>query len=310
MFEPRLVREPGPQPFWPPELPRPRMRARGALATFLTRFEPGFRHGPWCMREVLRRPAGELAQLAGRGDGPLSWGSALFLDLESGVHPRGGPILRLAGLGRLGDGGLKVCQYAALSPDGEREVLDAVARDAGRATDLVTFAGRSFDAPLLVERARALGVRLALPRRHFDLYRMSVKLLRRRFEDARLITLERELLRFERAGDLPGAAVPRAWAFESDEAQDALLWAVVRHNLLDVLSLPALAAELALRLECPQEQFEQARLDEREGRVLEAQLQEARRALEAAPSRRLEAARRRVRRLEKKLAELRGEDGT
>jgi len=78
----------------------------------------------------------------------------------------------------------------------------------------------------------------------------------------------------------------------------------VRHNLLDVVALPALAAELTLRLESPEESLEQSRLDEQEAAGIAESLEEAKRALEVAPPHRREAARRKVRRLEKRLQTL------
>jgi hypothetical protein len=138
---------------------------------------------------------------------------------------------------------------------------------------------------------------------------MGTKLLRRRFADTKLVTLEKELLRYERDDDLPGRAAPRAWQLLFDEGQEPLLWAVVRHNLLDVLALPALAAELSLRVESPAEELEQERLTERDVAAVEQSLAEARAALAAAPPYRLASAKARVRRLERKLAQLRGDEG-
>jgi uncharacterized protein YprB with RNaseH-like and TPR domain len=316
MVEPELVRDPMPEPFWPAGLPRPRHRASGALSTFTTRFEGAYRHGPWSMAEIVRRATAELAQLAGgaAADEGLDWERALFLDLEAGGHPRGGSCIHVAGLARFvataahdADDefrGFEVVQLVAHTEAGERALLETVARAAADATALVTYSGKSFDAPLLAERARSHALELALPRRHFDLYRMGTKLLRRRFSDTKLVTLERELLRYERVLDLPGIAVPWAFRTASEDGIDALLWAIVRHNLLDVVALPALAAELTLRLESPEESLEQSRLDEQEAAGIAESLEEAKRALEVAPPYRREAARRKVRRLEKRLQTL------
>jgi len=306
MARPELVRDPAPEPPWPPELPRPALAASGELWTFTTRFDRDFRHGPWSIGEMARRPTGDLSRLAGRREEErLEWLEALFLDLETGPHVRGGVSIHLAGCGRFVEGRLEVRQYAARSEEGEPALLAAVARDAAAAGDLVTYAGKSFDAPLLAERARACDVELALPRRHVDLYRVAAKLLRRRFADARLVTLERELLRYERPDELGGAAAACAWREGGGEGGSAWLPAILRHNLLDVLALPALAAELTLRLECPQELLEQGRLDEREAGELASALEEARRELATAPPHRVEAARRRVRRIERRLEALR-----
>ena len=316
MSELELVPDPVPRLIWPAALPRPAAQSRAGITRFTTRFDRGFRHGPWSIGEIARRATSELSRLAGGASrtgeaeasgaeaAPLDWEGALFLDLESGPHRRGGACVHLAGIGRFDPDGFEVRQVAAIDPEAEVELLAAVAAEAAQASSLVTFAGRSFDAPLLVERARAEGVPLALPRRHFDLYRMGGRILRRRFDDSRLVTLERELLRFERGDDLPSGLVPVAWRSGIEEGDDSLLWAIVRHNLLDVLALPALAAELALRLESPQEELEQRQLDGRDAAAVAASLAEARRALKSAPPYRLASARRRVARLERRLESL------
>src|SRR5688572_7569919 len=141
MAEAELVRDPTPEPFWPAGLPRPQleMESGDGFATFVTRFESAYRHGPWTMAEVLRRPTAELSQLAGRRgeDDRLQWSGALFLDLEAGVHPRGGVCVFLAGLGRFvedgdertsGFAGFEVRQFIARTELEEHAVLAAVAR--------------------------------------------------------------------------------------------------------------------------------------------------------------------------------------
>jgi uncharacterized protein YprB with RNaseH-like and TPR domain len=318
--EPTFVPDPVRLPEWPSDLPKPARLAAassssGLSTTFVTRFDRSFRHGPWAMKQVISRKTAELARAGGRPEGEeLDWSRTLFVDVEAGVHPRGGLCLYLLGVGRFvgkgrGAGDFEVRQHAALTEEGEREVLAAAAAEAAGADWLVTFAGRSFDAPLIAERARAERVDVALPARHLDLFRIAHRLMRRRFADTRLVTLERELLRYERQEDLPSHLIPRAWKAMFEEGNERLLWAIVRHNLLDVVALPPLAAELTLRIESPEEETEQGRLDERDATQLEASIVEARRALEVAPSWRLASAKARVRRLEKKLAALRRESG-
>jgi len=311
------------------------------LDVYTTRFERSHRHGPWTFDELARRPLEELAVLLGRRSSEkLSPESAAFVDFEAGSHPRGGSCLFLAGIGRLHEDAFVVTQYLARTPEEERDVLERTARDLAAAPQLVTFNGRSFDVPLLVERTAAEGIEWAPARDHFDLLRMAERLVKRRFADARLVTLERELLRYTRIDDLPGAAAPRAWLELFEEGRDRLLTAVLRHNLLDVLALPALACELSFRLESPQDHdereqvadarvragkdrasleraladdpdcfralLEMSKLAEREEFDLEAALDYARRALDAAEPHLQDAARRRIVQLERRARRDRG----
>jgi uncharacterized protein YprB with RNaseH-like and TPR domain len=324
---------------WPDGLPRPRLEAgssaRAELRTYTTRFDLSYRHGPWTFHEFARRPLHELAVLTGRRGGEnLSPADAAFVDFEAGSHPRGGSCLFLAGIGRLCDDAFVVTQYLARTPEGERDVVECVARDLAAAPQLVTFNGRSFDVPLLAERTAAEGIEWAPARDHFDLLRMAERLFRRRFEDGRLVTLERELLRYTRVDDLPGAAAPRAWLELFEEGSDRLLLHVLRHNLLDVLALPALASELSFRIESPQDLdererladtrvragkdrasleraleedpdcfralLEMSKLAEREDGDLDAALDYARRAQDVAEPHLLDAAKRRIVQLERR----------
>ena len=223
---------------WPADLPAPVVAEQGSHSTWTSRFAGDWRHGPWALREVQRRSGGELALLAGTRDpAPVAWERALFLDLEVGTHPRGGPCLFLAGSARFVDGELIVTQRLARDADGEASVVAALLADLATSSELFTFSGKSFDVPMAKARAAAHALDVTLPARHFDLYRMAGKLLRKRFGDQKLQTYERELLRFERHDDLPGSAMPLAWHELSEPGGAALRIAVLRHNLQDVLAL-------------------------------------------------------------------------
>ncbi len=336
MTEPEYVPDAAPTTAWPADLPQPVAVDEGECVRYQTTFEATWRHGPWTMGEVQRRSGAPLALLAKARDAiAFDWSRALFLDLEVGTHPRGGACLYLAGTARFIDGALVLTQRLARDADGERALLIALAAELAQAGELVTYAGKSFDAPTLVARAAAHQVELSLPPRHFDLYRMAGKLLRKRYGDQKLVTFERELLRFDRGEDLPGSALPLAWHDLFLPESSSLRMAVVRHNLLDVLALPSLAAELSFRVECPQENDERehlaelhvevgkdrasleralevdpdsfrARLElskvvEREEGDLDAAMRHAELALEIAPDHLADAARRRIAQLKRRM---------
>ncbi|MBM4016056.1 MAG: hypothetical protein FJ293_13980 [Planctomycetes bacterium] len=313
------------------------MAERDGFSEWISRFAADWRHGPWAVREVARRGGPELARLAGlRDDAAVEWERALFLDLEVGRHPRGGPCLFLAGTARIRGGELVVTQRLARAADGEAALLEELLAELADARELFTFSGKGFDLPMTKERAAAHGRVAAFPARHFDLHRMAGKLLKKKFGDQKLQTFERELLRYERVGDLPGSASPLAWHELSEQGGSALRNAVLRHNLLDVVALPALAAELAFRMESPQEPDERAhaadvelargkdraaieaaleldpdsfrarlelskRIEQEEG-DLSAALRHAELALEVAPDHLADAARRRIAQLKRRMA--------
>ena len=335
MSDPVFIPDEMPAP-WPADLPLPEVVAGERHCAWISRFDADWRHGAWALREVVRQRGPELARLAGlRDEAAVDWERALFLDLEVGRHPRGGPCLFLAGTARFADGALVVTQRLARDADGEAELLAALLLELAQAGALFTFSGKGFDLPMTTARAEAHGLAPRFPPRHFDLHRMAGRLLKKKFGDQKLKTFERELLRYERVDDFAGSELPAAWHELSEPGAGALRVAVLRHNLLDVVALPALAAELAFRLEHPQEHDEReqaaavqlsrgkdratleaaleldpdsfrARLElskrvEQEDGNLSAALRHAELALEVAPDHLADAARRRIAQLKRRM---------
>jgi hypothetical protein len=109
---------------------------------------------------------------------------------------------------------------------------------------LVTYNGRGFDWPLLVARYRM--VRSAPPplAGHLDLLPFVRRVFRHRMSDARLRTVETELLGSFRHGDVDGWQIPgRFLDFLRGAAAEPLI-EVVRHNREDVRSLGRLLVRI------------------------------------------------------------------
>jgi uncharacterized protein YprB with RNaseH-like and TPR domain len=150
---------------------------------------------------------------------------------------------------------LIVAQWTLARLGGEAELLAdvlAVLRD--RIPEpLVTFNGASFDLPFLRVRARrhGLSARVLDPGAvdHVDLLPPARRLQKGRGRDCRLATLERDLLSLHRRGDIDSAEIPAVfWAWlnnRDDPGAQRRMRAVAEHNLVDVVSLPALASRLA-----------------------------------------------------------------
>lgn len=223
---------------------------------FTTRFAADFRHGPWNMREVLARGAAELDALDPtrapvRG---FAWRGSAFLDTETTSLSSGSGVwVFLTGIGCFEGPEFVVRQYLMRSPAAEVPYLERVAADLGGHDRLVTFFGKAFDQHRLLDRASVQQIELPLPPDHYDLYWLSRRLFRGRFADLKLKTLEREVLRYYRLHDLPGAEAPAAYFhYLRTQAMEGLR-GVLEHNLLDIVSLTALAAELSFRMEAPQD---------------------------------------------------------
>ncbi len=176
----------------------------------------------------------------------------VFFDLETtGLSGGAGSFAFLVGCGWFDAGGAFVTrQYLLVRIADERPMLEAVAADLERAGVLVSFNGKSFDVPVLETRyaLHRLDVRLLDRAVHFDVLHPA-----RRFwsvtEDAAgrscsLSSLEEQILRVRRRGDVGGAEIPWRY-FQFIRSGDAApLGAVLEHNRLDLVSLAGLTARL------------------------------------------------------------------
>jgi uncharacterized protein len=175
----------------------------------------------------------------------------VFLDIESTGLGGAGTLAFLVAAGRFegagADRAFVLRQYLATSPPEEAAVLRALLDDHEVASGdavLVTYNGRTFDAPMLDERATMHRHRAGFDAlRHVDLLRPMRVGLRGVLASCRLAVVETELLRVTRpTWEVDGAEVP-AYYFRYLRTQDARLLApIVEHNALDVVSLAAILA--------------------------------------------------------------------
>jgi len=245
---------------------------RGGTFVVDRRWDPSSLHG----RERVGALADRLERAA--GEAPLFTGGAparppfVFFDLETtGLSGGAGTLAFLVGCAWFEDDGSFVTRQFLLTRHAdERMLLEAVAGELARAGALVSFNGKSFDAPLL--EGRYLYHRLAWRGRempHVDVLHparrfwkpresSSPKGLRYASESATvaqpfraafgdgcsLQALERQIVGARRRGDVPGFEIPGRY-FQFVRSGDAApLEAVLEHNRLDLLTLAALTARL------------------------------------------------------------------
>lgn len=171
------------------------------------------------------------------------------LDTETtGLVTGTGTVAFLVGLGTwVGD---RFSQVQLLLPDhaAEAALLDALASAIPADGWLVTYNGRGFDWPLLVGRYRMN--RRAPPAHagHLDLLPVVRRVFRHRLTDARLRTVEAELLGFHRGRDVDGSEIPGRYLEYLRGGAAGPLAEVVRHNHEDVRSLARLLAHTEARL--------------------------------------------------------------
>ncbi|MDO4549136.1 MAG: ribonuclease H-like domain-containing protein [Clostridia bacterium] len=177
----------------------------------------------------------------------------LFLDTETtGLAGGAGTIIFLTGLGYISDGRLFVEQYLLGDYSDEIEMLVRVTGLLSRHSTVVTFNGDAFDMPLLSSRAtmNRLSSAMTSPA-SYDLIKPSRRLWKKRLGSVRLSVLEREVLRRERADDLPGSEAPRRFFEFLKTGDNSLLDPVIEHNRLDVVSMAHLLDELIAAYSSP-----------------------------------------------------------
>jgi hypothetical protein len=194
--------------------------------------------------------------LSGAGDASLVAGGArvrppfLFFDLETtGLGGGAGTYAFLVGCGRFDDaGGFLTRQFVLMRPADERPLLQMFAIELARAGTLVSFNGKSFDAPLIETRHsfhRLEWTGGSLP--HLDVLHPA----RRFWSDGgplapacSLGVLETQVLGARRIGDVAGFEIPNRYFHFLRTGDAEPLVAVLEHNRLDLLSLAGLTSRL------------------------------------------------------------------
>lgn len=186
-----------------------------------------------------------------------------FLDIEStGLGGGAGIYAFMVGVGtfepQAGHTGCSgdrlnfvVRQLFMRHPGEEPALLTALADLLQGCESLVTFNGRSFDAPFLRGRYRYAGRFLPTdvgpPKAlddgtpHLDLLHPARRLWRKRLGSCALTNLERKVLGFSRAeDDVPGSLIPHLYADYLYDGDGRMMQRVFYHNREDIVSMAAL----------------------------------------------------------------------
>jgi uncharacterized protein YprB with RNaseH-like and TPR domain len=145
----------------------------------------------------------------------------------------------------LGDG-LRVRQLLMTTMAAEPAMLDTFSAWLGeKDTVLSSYNGRCYDSPLLKTRYRLARKEDPItPLDHVDLLFPTRRRYRGTWENCRLATIERELLRIVREDDLPGSEAPAAWLNYLRGGSARNLRRVAAHNHQDVVTLALLMLRL------------------------------------------------------------------
>jgi len=194
------------------------------------------------MRSELERPRDHWGSIGAAPDLPelealagVGLERALFLDLETGGLVSS-PVF-LAGTMQWNGEDFVLRQYFARHYGEEAALVEAMAEGLRAFDVLITFNGKSYDAPFLSGRALLHGVPLRFPPVHLDLLHLSRRRWKHVLADCRLQTLERHVCRRFRSGDVPGDEVPGLYHDYVKRGDPYRLIPVFHHNLLDVITM-------------------------------------------------------------------------
>ncbi|PPU98264.1 hypothetical protein FZ025_08930 [Xanthomonas hyacinthi] len=141
--------------------------------------------------------------------------------------------------------GLRIRQLMMATMGAEKAMLEAFRAWLAPTTVLSSYNGRCYDAPLLKTRyrlARSADPLSALD--HVDLLHPTRRRYRGSWENCKLATIERQLLRIVREDDLPGSEAPAAWLSYLRGGSARNLRRVAAHNHQDVATLALLLQRL------------------------------------------------------------------
>jgi len=178
-----------------------------------------------------------------------------FLDTEtSGLAGGTGTFAFLVGVGRFVEQDFQLVQYFMRDPFEEPAMLLALEEFLMPCKTLVTFNGKSFDAPLLTTRYTLQGWPSPMRRmEHIDLLHLARRLWRERLPSRTLSNLEVQILGAQRTDEeIPGWMIPQMYFDFLRDGDARPLKRVFYHNEMDVLSMAALLNLVANLLESPE----------------------------------------------------------
>lgn len=168
--------------------------------------------------------------------------SLLFLDLETTSLSLGtGNYPFLIGFGRIEGNSFVTYQYFMQELASESFIQKEIVPFFQEAKALVTYNGKTFDVPLIKNRFRLTripGFPMTIP--VVDLIYHSRRLYKHNFLNCRLMTLEKELVGFDRGPDIEGWAIPQAYFDFQREGTTDLIPQIISHNVYDIETMLAL----------------------------------------------------------------------
>lgn len=212
-------------------------------------------HGNCTLGDFAKLNFDYLLRLFNNNVDKLELNDMVFLDTETTGLGGSGTVAFLVGIGYFEADGFVVRQLFMRDYDEEPAMLNYLDNELADRKGLITFNGKAFDWNLLT--SRFIFNRIKCRQRdpvHLDLLHISRAIWKRKLESCRLISLEENLLDFERADDIPGYLIPSAYFKYVNDRDASEMKRVLEHNRLDIISMVSLIIKISKLLNNPLEE--------------------------------------------------------
>jgi uncharacterized protein YprB with RNaseH-like and TPR domain len=194
-------------------------------------------------------PAGQLSltNLARQQFPEINIERLLFFDLETtGLSGGTGSFAFLLGFGFIADGHFHTEQFFLPDFGHEADLFQFLTERYKNFTALVSFNGKSFDAPLLKTRFNLNRFQPFFETwPHLDIFHLSRRIWKDSFPSCSLQSLERELFQTVRHDDIPGEQIPTVYFDFLQSGRTEGIRRILRHNFEDIVSMEIMLTELS-----------------------------------------------------------------
>ncbi len=210
------------------------------------RYPLNLNHGIYQLGDLMGKSS-VLSLLLSTANQSIELNKLLFFDTETtGLGSGAGNVSFMIGMGFYTQEEFIVEQLFIRNPGEERAMLHYLQDKFQHYTHLVTYNGKSFDWPIILNRY--VIHRLALKKQlfqHLDLLYPSRSLWKYTLPSCRLGIIEEQILGIKRLEDVPGSLAPTLYFQYLAEGDPKIIEPVFLHNETDILSLAGLAVHLS-----------------------------------------------------------------
>lgn len=168
----------------------------------------------------------------------------VFMDIETTSLYNTQPLF-LIGMLFAEDDHLVLKQFFARHYCEEKALIEQAYQELAAVPVMVTYNGRSFDAPYLNARAAAHRLEIRVHHIHLDLLPHTRRKYRSSLPNCRLHTVGETLLGMDRGDDIPGDLIPSMYHDFVQTQNPDLIRSVLEHNAMDLISLARILPDLA-----------------------------------------------------------------